>query len=178
MTAVPPPDISIIIVSWNVRERLRACLASLPLVSGEVEIIVVDSASSDGTSELVRAEFPSVKLLPSRENLGYSRGNNLGLEQARGRYAFILNPDTEIVGAALPTLRDYLDAHPRVGVAGPQLILPDQRVQPSRRRFPGLATALCRSASSCSKLRARFCCSSFQWRLKPTACAPNARFSL
>ena len=141
MTAVPLPNLSIIIVSWNVRDRLRACLASLPWADGDVEVIVVDSASSDGTPAMVRAEFPAARLLASTENLGYSRGNNLGLEAARGRLALILNPDTELVGQALLLMVGYLDAHPRVGVLGPRLILPDGSVQSSRRRFPSLATA-------------------------------------
>jgi GT2 family glycosyltransferase len=138
---VPLPDLSILIVSWNVRDRLRACLASLPLADERIEIIVVDAASSDGTPAMVRAEFPGVKLLASADNLGYSRGNNLGLAQARGRLALILNPDTEVMGDALTQLVAYLDSHPRVGVVGPQLILADGAVQPSRRRFPGLALA-------------------------------------
>ncbi len=138
---MPLPDISIIIVSWNVHERLRACLASLPLADARVEIIVVDAASSDGTPEMVRAEFPGVKLLASPENLGYSRGNNLGLAQAQGRFALILNPDTELVGDALARMAAYLDANPRVGVVGPRLVLPDGSTQPSRRRFPSLALA-------------------------------------
>jgi N-acetylglucosaminyl-diphospho-decaprenol L-rhamnosyltransferase len=139
---MPPPDISIIIVSWNVRERLRACLASLPWPTSGVETIVVDAASTDGTPEMVRAEFPAAQLIASAANLGYSRGNNLGLQQARGRYAFILNPDTELMGDGLTRMRAYLEANPRVGVLGPQLILADHTVQPSRRRFPSLATAL------------------------------------
>ena len=137
---MPPAGISIIIVSWNVRDRLRTCLASLP-AAAEVETIVVDSASSDGTSEMVQAEFPQVTLIASRDNLGYSRGNNLGLARAHGRYALILNPDTELIGDALGRMGAYLDEHPRVGVVGPQLILADGQVQPSRRRFPSLATA-------------------------------------
>ena len=139
---MPPPDISIIIVSWNVRERLRACLYSLPEPGAGVETIVVDAASADGTPEMVRAEFPSVQLIASHDNLGYSRGNNLGLAQARGRYAFILNPDTELDDQTLPTLSAYLDAHPQVGVLGPRLVLADHSVQASRRRFPTLTTAL------------------------------------
>jgi N-acetylglucosaminyl-diphospho-decaprenol L-rhamnosyltransferase len=140
---VPPPDISIVIVSWNVCGRLRACLASLPPpASGGVETIVVDAASSDGTPDMVRAEFPAVRLFASAENLGYSRGNNLGLEQAHGRYAFILNPDTELVGDGLRRMWAYLEANAQVGVVGPQLVLSDQTVQRSRRRFPNLATAL------------------------------------
>ena len=142
MTPVPTPDISIIIVSWNVREHLRACLASLPPHDSGVEIFVVDAASADGTPEMVRTDFPAVQLIASDENLGYSRGNNLALRQAHGRYAFILNPDTVLVDAALARMRAYLDANPRVGVLGPQLVLADQTVQPSRRRFPNLATAL------------------------------------
>jgi N-acetylglucosaminyl-diphospho-decaprenol L-rhamnosyltransferase len=139
---VPPPDISIIIVSWNVRDRLRACLASLPGGDSHVETIVVDAASADGTATMVRADFPAVRLIASADNLGYSRGNNLGLAQARGRYALILNPDTELDGPALPSMLGYLDANPAVGVLGPRLVLPDQSVQASRRRFPTLLTAI------------------------------------
>ncbi|MEP7357616.1 MAG: glycosyltransferase family 2 protein [Anaerolineales bacterium] len=136
------PQISIIIVSWNVRDALRACLLSLPTGEADIETIVVDAASSDGTAEMVRAEFPWVRLIASTENLGYSRGNNLGLAQAQGQYAFILNPDTELVGDALARLREHMEANPRVGVLGPRLILPDETTQPTRRRFPTFVTAL------------------------------------
>ena len=139
---MPPPDISIIIVSWNVRERLRACLRSLPEPGSGVETIVVDAASVDGTPEMVRAEFPAVRLIARSDNVGYSRGNNLGLAEARGRFAFILNPDTELDDQTLPVMTAYLDANPRVGVLGPRLVLADQSVQASRRRFPTLTTAL------------------------------------
>jgi N-acetylglucosaminyl-diphospho-decaprenol L-rhamnosyltransferase len=138
---VTPPTLSIIILSWNVRNLLRACLASLPLDQPEVEVIVVDSASADGSVEMVRSEFPQVKLVASSENLGYSRGNNLGLRAALGRYLLLLNPDTEIVGDALAQMRAYLEAHPHVGVIGPQLIYADHSIQSTRRRFPTLATA-------------------------------------
>jgi GT2 family glycosyltransferase len=139
---VQSPEISIIVVSWNVRDALRACLKSLPAGTSQVETIVVDAASTDGTPEMIRAEFPWVKLIASNENLGYSKGNNAGLAQARGQYALILNPDTELVGDALERLREHMEANPRVGVLGPQLILPDQSIQASRRRFPTLVTAL------------------------------------
>src|SRR5258706_1104060 len=138
---VPPPDLSIIIVSWNVRERLRACLSSLPAPGSGLETIVVDAASADGTPEMVRAEFPAVQLIAQPDNVGYSRGNNLGLAQARGRYAMILNPDTELDEHTLPVLTNYLDGHPLVGLVGPRLVLPDGTVQASRRRFPTLGTA-------------------------------------
>ena len=138
---MPPPDVSIILLSWNVRELLRACLRSLPLDDPLLEVIVVDAGSGDGSAELVRTEFPSVQLVASSENLGYSRGNNLGLARARGRYLFVLNPDTVVLPGSLEAMRAYMDAHPPVGVVGPQLLWPDQSVQATRRRFPTLATA-------------------------------------
>jgi GT2 family glycosyltransferase len=100
----------------------------------------VDAASADGSAEMVRAEFPGVKLITSPENLGYTRGNNLGLRAAVGRYLLILNPDTEIVGEAIAQMLAYMDAHPRVGVLGPQLLNLDHTIQSTRRRFPSLAT--------------------------------------
>lgn len=133
------PELSIIIVSWNVREPLRACLASLPLADPRVEVIVVDSASADGTPALVAQEFPTVQLIASPENLGYTRGNNTGLAAARGRYLFILNPDTIVLGDALAVMQRYLEAHPEVGLVGPQLRWPEGGAQSTRRRFPTLA---------------------------------------
>ena len=137
---MPLPNASIIILSWNVRDLLRVCLASLPFIQSNIEVIVVDAASADGSAEMVRAEFPGVKLITSPENLGYTRGNNLGLRAAVGRYLLILNPDTEIVGEAIAQMLAYMDAHPRIGVLGPQLLYSDGTVQSTRRRFPSLAT--------------------------------------
>ena len=135
-------DLSIIIVNWNVRDLLQRCLLSIchqrPI---PLEVIVVDSASSDGSVEMVQREFPQVKLVAHAQNLGYARGNNLGMEHATGRYLMILNPDTEMVGDALSTMVRYLDAHPEVGAIAPQLRYPDGTLQPSRRRFPTLTTA-------------------------------------
>ena len=142
---MPVPDISIIILSWNVRALLRACLRSLPLVDPQTEIIVVDSASSDGTPAMVASEFPTARLIASSENLGYTRGNNLGLRAAAGRYLFILNPDTEVQGDALAQMAAYMEAHPQVGVLGPQLRFADGSVQSSRRRFPSFSVSLLES---------------------------------
>jgi GT2 family glycosyltransferase len=139
---VASPDVSIIILSWNVRDLLRACLRSLPLAEPWVEVIVVDAGSADGSAGMVAAEFPGVRLEAKGENLGYSRGNNAGLRLARGRYALVLNPDTEQVPGAVAAMLAYLDEHPDVGVLGPQLVWPDGTFQPTRRRFPTLATAL------------------------------------
>lgn len=138
------PDLSIIIVNWNVRDLLRRCLHSIlaNVPGGQLEIIVVDNGSTDGSAEMVRTEFPLVRLIANPDNRGFPAANNQGLEVARGRYVLLLNPDTEVVGDALATMAAFADAHPDVGILGPQLLNPDGSVQSSRRRFPTLLTAL------------------------------------
>lgn len=134
--------LSIIIVSWNVRELLRACLASLPRGA---EIIVVDNASADGSADMVRADFPHVQVIANAENRGFTQANNQGLAAAHGQTIFFLNPDTVVHADALAALLAVLDGDPRVGAVGPQLRYGDGTVQSSRRRFPTLLTALCES---------------------------------
>ena len=142
-------DLTVIIVSWNVRDLLRRCLASIadtPSASRlEPEILVVDNASDDGSPGMVRDEFPHVRLVTNERNLGFTAANNQGLACAEGRYLLLLNPDTEVVDGALETMVGYMDGHPTVGALGPQLRYPDGTLQPSRRRFPTMATALVES---------------------------------
>ncbi len=135
-------DLSIIIVSWNVAELLRACLQSIiqsSLGQYTIEILVVDSASSDHSVQMVRDHFPQVKVLPQTTNVGFSRSNNIGLLASTGRYIFLLNPDTEIVGNALAQMITYMDANPSVGILGPHTLNTDGTTQSTRRRFPTLA---------------------------------------
>lgn len=141
------PDVSVVIVSRNTRELLRACLASVAREAGglAVETVVVDNASDDGTPAMVRRDFPAVALLQPATNDGFAAGNNLGLRRARGRAALLLNPDAELLPGALPALWDALHAAPDVGVVGPRLVYPDGGTQSSRRRFPTLASALVES---------------------------------
>ena len=136
-------DLSIIIVSWNVRELLQGCLASIEAGKGALalETIVVDSGSSDSSPEMVREQFSWVRLIARQDNVGFPLGNNIGLAEANGRYLLLLNPDTEIVSDALSTMVAYLAANPDVGVVGGQLLNSDGTVQSSRRRFPTTATA-------------------------------------
>lgn len=138
------PRLSIIIVSWNVRDLLRACLRSLladiDAAGLDAEIIVVDSASADGAPQMVASEFPSVGLLAQSDNVGFARGNNLGLAVARGAYLLLLNPDTQVQPGAVSEMLSYMQEHPDVGLVGPQLLNPDGSHQSSRRRFPTLAT--------------------------------------
>jgi GT2 family glycosyltransferase len=135
-------QLSIIIVNWNVRELLRACLAALPC---EAEIIVVDNASTDGSAEMVRRDFSHVRLLANSENRGFTGGNNDGLKVATRPWVLFLNPDTLVQGDALGQLLAYLQSHAAVGVVGPQLRYGDGSLQSSRRRFPTFATALLES---------------------------------
>ena len=137
-------DVSVIVVSWNVWSWLAPCLRSIRQALGrlEGEIIVVDNASTDGTPERVREAFPEVRLLINPANRGFPAANNQGMAVARGRYFFLLNPDTIVLDQAIEELVTFADAHPDVGVVGPQLLNPDGSVQSSRRRFPTFWTAL------------------------------------
>ena len=141
------PDVSVIVVNWNVRDLLRQCLASVRDGGGVlgVETIVVDNASTDGSPEMVRAEFPAATLIVNDGNPGFARANNQGLAVARGRYVFLLNPDAQVMGEALPTMAAYMDEHPDVGLLGPMLRYADGSLQSSRRRLPTLATAFVES---------------------------------
>lgn len=138
-------DCSIIIVSYNVADLLAACLDSI-LASDitldgsdtalpHIEIIVVDSASSDHAVSMVQENYPQVTLLAQSENVGFTAGNNIGLESAQGRYLFLLNPDTELIRQALSEMIAYLEAHPSVGIVGPHTLNSDGSTQSSRRRF-------------------------------------------
>ncbi|GAB4443182.1 MAG: glycosyltransferase family 2 protein [Anaerolineae bacterium] len=145
----PTPDLSIIIVSWNVRDLLARCLESIAAGRGDlarfpeaIEVIVVDSASADGSAAMVAARFPWVRLIALDENAGFTAGNNIGLRASRGRHVMLLNPDTEVIGDALAQMVRYLDAHPDVGAVGPHTLGSDGATQSTRRRFPTLATAL------------------------------------
>lgn len=144
---VPEPDISIIIVSRDTRELLRACLRSIHEYSDgyAIETIVVESDSRDGTAAMVGEAFPEVMLIEPGENTGFARGNNLGIKRAHGAAILLLNPDTELTAGALTALHDALYADPTIGVVGPLLRYPDGTIQPSRRRFPTLMTALIES---------------------------------
>ena len=139
-----PFDLSIITVSWNVRDLLRECIRSVDVSRGQLqlEMIVVDSASSDGSAEMIRREFPWVELIVCKKNLGFPSGNNLGIARAKGRNILLLNPDTIVVDDALPVMVHYVDQHADIGALGAKLLNPDLSIQSSRRRFPTMLTAI------------------------------------
>jgi N-acetylglucosaminyl-diphospho-decaprenol L-rhamnosyltransferase len=138
------PDLSLVIVSFNTRDLLAACLAALPAAASGLawETIVVDNGSRDGTVDMVREHFPKTILIAAGENLGFARAMNLGLAGARGRIVCWLNPDCVASPASLAGLVEHLDAHAGVGAAGPRLVFPDGRVQPSAQAFPGVVRVL------------------------------------
>lgn len=128
-------DIAIVIVNYNTRDHLRACLATIPRGAGEV--VVVDNASTDGSADMVRSEHPGCVLIANENNPGYGAAANQGVCACRSRYILVLNSDTLLAPGALNGLRDYLDHHPRVGIAGPRLLNPDGTLQVSCFPFPG-----------------------------------------
>lgn len=138
------PDLSVVIVSYNVEQYLAACLESLPAGTGglSVEVFVVDNASPDGSAELVARRFPDVRLLVNRENVGFARAVNRALALTRGRYALLLDPDTVVPAGALTRLVKVADRSPEIGLVGPALHDPATgELQPSFRQFPSWRSA-------------------------------------
>ncbi|MBI3909606.1 MAG: glycosyltransferase family 2 protein [Armatimonadetes bacterium] len=135
------PDITVIIVSWNTCDYLRRCLASLPRAVAAPErlcVHVVDNGSTDGTLEMVRSEFPWVRLDAAGENLGFARANNRALKACCTEYALLLNPDTEVRPGALDRLVAFMEREPRAGAAGPTLLNTDGSLQKAGDAFPTL----------------------------------------
>ncbi|MFZ0547949.1 MAG: glycosyltransferase family 2 protein [Candidatus Promineifilaceae bacterium] len=134
-------DLSIIIVSWNTKDLLKDCLHSLSnnlavLNDRQVETFVVDNASADGTSEMVRDQFSWVKLIENDENKGFAGANNQAFSQCIGLFILLLNPDTELRPNALSTLLDFVEANPNAGAAGARLLNSDGSLQQSCYRAP------------------------------------------
>ncbi|MFM7189085.1 MAG: glycosyltransferase family 2 protein [Armatimonadota bacterium] len=131
--------VRVIIVSWNAKADLRACLASIAGSTAEmsrVEVVVVDNNSSDGSPEMVRTEYPNVQLRETGANLGFSGGNNVALADNHCDYVFLLNSDAMLPKGGLDTLLEWADATPDAGLIGPKVINPDETLQFSCRRWP------------------------------------------
>lgn len=126
------PDVSAVVVSFNTKGELLACLRSLEAQSERLlEIIVVDNASEDGSAQAVRAAFPAARVIQNPTNEGFARASNRGLREARGRYVLMLNSDAELRGGALAALLRHLEADPGVAAAGPRTRSPDGAAQVS-----------------------------------------------
>jgi GT2 family glycosyltransferase len=135
------PELSIIIVSYNVRHLLLDCIQSVidTSVGLDYEIIVVDNASSDGSAEAVRdAAFPIVQMVANKENVGFAQANNQGYKLSRGEFILLLNPDTLVKRGAITNTLDFLKNTPDAGIAGCRLLNPDGTLQKSIGLFPSL----------------------------------------
>lgn len=132
--------LSVVIVSFNTRQILSDCLASLFRFSpGEnFEVIVVDNASADGSPAMVKKDFPQVRLLVNRRNLGFGRANNQGAALARGEFILLLNSDTLVRPESLALLLAFARRQPRLGALGPGLLNADGTPQASAGSFPDL----------------------------------------
>ncbi|MHC1739095.1 MAG: glycosyltransferase [Ignavibacteriaceae bacterium] len=140
-------DLSIIIVNYNVKEFLENSLQSILKATRRIssEIIVVDNASDDGSIDLIKNKFPDVQLIENKENLGFSRANNIALNIARGKYLLLLNPDTIVEEDTFETMIKFFDENKEVGLAGCKIINPDGTLQAGcRRSFPGPWNSFCK----------------------------------
>jgi GT2 family glycosyltransferase len=148
-------DISVVIVAWNAKRYLEMCLESLETAPPRrsYEVIVVDNASADDTVKMVEERFPWVRLIKSNENLGFSRGNNVGIRQCQGRYIALVNPDAIVLPGCLDALADFLDQNPKVGNVGPRVLNPDMTLQSSCRRFPTLWNNFCSATGLASMFK-------------------------
>ncbi|MDZ7291143.1 MAG: glycosyltransferase family 2 protein [candidate division KSB1 bacterium] len=125
------PDLSIIIITYNSRQDIVRCLASLHkfCTGTSIEIIVFDNASTDGTPQIVASMFPNVHLMQHQTNVGFARANNLAVASATGPYILFLNPDTWVDNDLATALVTFLDIHPEAAACAPRVLTPDGSVQ-------------------------------------------------
>ncbi len=136
--------LSIIIVSWNVREDLLKCIRSIKKnrPSFSFEIIIIDNASTDGTIGMIQKHFSEIKLIINHDNRGFAAANNQGLKISQGEYILFLNPDTILHPKSLDILVEFMDTNEDVGACGPKLLNADGSTQNSVRCFPSFRGAL------------------------------------
>jgi N-acetylglucosaminyl-diphospho-decaprenol L-rhamnosyltransferase len=128
-------QLAVVIINYNTREQLRACLATVTKQMPS-EVIVVDNNSSDGSAEMVQSHYPSVLLRANEINVGYGTAANHAIAGCTAKYVLLLNADTLLQPGALEAFSTYLDLHPRAAVLGPRLVDPDGNLQASCYPFP------------------------------------------
>lgn len=140
-------DLSIIVLSFNTKELLWECLVSIRENAPSdlnLEVIVVDNASIDGSADAVRSEFPKITLIANKENVGYTKGNNMAIKKAKGRYVLFLNADTVVHKNTLEAMVDFMDAYRDAGTATCRVELPNGKLDDScHRGFPTPWRAFC-----------------------------------
>jgi len=130
--------LSVVIICWNDLRVLRDCLHSIyqGTHSTDFEVLVSDNGSTDGSVEFIRQRYPEVRVLENRANLGFAKGNNVGIRASNADYVLILNPDTIIHDGALDRLVQFAERHPEAGAFGCRVLNPDGTYQTSARLFP------------------------------------------
>jgi GT2 family glycosyltransferase len=141
--------ISVVIVSWNTKSFLLQCLDSIQrqYPADELEVLVVDNASSDGSPEAVRANYPTVKLICNEGNDGFAKGNNIGIRASTGDYLFLINSDVVVSNGCFESLVRHMDTHPEIGMLGPKILGVDNKIQRNCMGFPSLWNTLCRAVA-------------------------------
>ena len=134
---------TIVIVSYNCRQALQTCLLTLTSGGDSPPILIVDNASTDGTTEMIARDFPTIQLLQNTKNHGFAAGCNQGIRACASDFILLLNPDTMLRPATLRKLTDTMRAHPDIGACGPRVLNTDGTLQPSCRRFPTLGAMVC-----------------------------------
>lgn len=143
-------DVSIIIINYNTKDILKECLTSLSLAIDEakgqlnIEVIVVDNGSVDGSGIMINRDFPEYKLIANKDNLGFSKANNLGIKIARGKYILLLNSDTKVFPGTIPKIYKFMEENPNAGVSTCQVELTDGSLDPAcHRGFPTPWASFC-----------------------------------
>ncbi len=159
-------DLSVIIVAWKVKDLLEKCLSSIyskskginfacPVMTSKSEsfyeavprgeqselygeVFVIDNNSGDGSVEMIKTNFPQVKLIINQKNKGFASANNQGIKEAKGEFILLLNPDTEILDNALSKMVNFMKEREEAGITGCRLLNSDHSLQPSCRAFPSL----------------------------------------
>lgn len=135
--------LSIIILSFNNNDTINDCIESvLKYKTKDIQVIVLDNASSDKTVEILEKFVGFVRVLKSDQNLGFSKGINKAISFASGEYLFFLNPDTKMTMSVFKELTDYYESHTNIGVVGPKLITQNGNIQESVMKFPTITGAL------------------------------------
>lgn len=137
-------DLSIIIVSWNTKAVTRDCLNSVFANGGtlDMQVIVVDNASSDGSADMVRREFPQAELIVNEQNVGFAKANNQAMTHTQGRQVLLLNSDTVVHGDVLAQSVTWMDTHPAYAAMGCRVLNTDGTVQETCYNYPSLKNLL------------------------------------
>ncbi len=137
-------EVSVAVVNWNTQDILRDCLRSIYEQCGEIdlEVIVIDNASTDGSVEMVKKDFPQVTLIENSKNRGFAAANNQGIDISKGRYVLLLNSDTVVLDNALAKTVAFADSHPEAAVVGCRVLNPGRTLQPTCFMFPSILNML------------------------------------